>query len=192
VLDVSRYSAANALIRARLSRRISRQTWERLLLASGLQEALEVLMGSVYRETLASVPVEEPDAGDIECRLREYMARGFRAPLPFLPGDTRKLLDWRWRRFEVDNLKMILRAVERNVPPGEIRNTLVPLGLASELPWDSLSESISVSALVERLGDSFYAQMLKPALDVYRRDGQLFVLEIRLDLTYLQRLRSII
>jgi V/A-type H+-transporting ATPase subunit C len=99
---------------------------------------------------------------------------------------------WRWRHFELDNLKTVLRAVAQEVAPERARATLVPLGTTSALSWDSLVEVESVVSVVERLADTFYGEALKPALDRYRRGGPLLVLEVRLDLAYYRRLLAMI
>ena len=97
---------------------------------------------------------------------------------------------WYWRRFEVHNLKTILRGVHRQQPPDRIKAALIPLGEASRLPWDALAESGSVSAVVEHLSPTPYGRPLSNAMALFRREGRLFVLEITLDLHYYRRLRD--
>lgn len=145
-----------------------------------------------YQAVLAAIAVEEPDPGEIERRLWQHLARSYRAPLPFMPGGAKVLLAWLWRRFEVENLKTILRGVKSGAPSTQIRRTLVPLGSASDLPWETLTGLASVPAVVDRLEGSFYGRVLEPGLERYRREELLFVLEIRLDLAHFRRLLRLI
>lgn len=192
ILDVPRYAAANARVRGRIGRLLSPARWRILLNASDSGEFLQYLSGTAYRSALATMVMERPDLGEIERRLWQYLAQAYRAPLPFMPGGSKKLLVWLWRRFEVNSLKAILRGVKGGAPPARIRRTLVPLGSDSDLPWETLTELPSVPAVVERLEGSFYGRALEPGLDRYRREDLLFPLEIRLDLAYVRQLLRLI
>ncbi|MDX1686906.1 MAG: V-type ATPase subunit [Candidatus Promineifilaceae bacterium] len=188
VLDVPRYAAVNARVRGRIGRLLPPARWRILLNASDSGEFLQYLSGTAYRPVLAAMVMERPDLGEIERRLWQHLAQAYRAPLPFMPGGSKDLLAWLWRRFEVNNLKTILRGVKGGAPPAQIRRTLVPLGSDSELPWKTLTDLASVPVVVERLEGSFYGSALEPGLERYRREELLFPLEIRLDLAYFRQL----
>jgi V/A-type H+-transporting ATPase subunit C len=187
-LDPARYAAANARVHARLDLLLSPVTWQELLSVPDLSELFRILTGTVYGQVLGSISVEQLEADRIERALWQYLARAYRAPIRFAPSGPQKLIDWLWRRFELDNLKMVLRGVQRGRPAQHIRERLVPLGPASELPWDNLVEAPSVSAIVEHLEGTFYGRVLDPALDRYLREELLFVLEVVLDRSYYRRL----
>jgi V/A-type H+-transporting ATPase subunit C len=194
-LDAPRYAAASARVRGRIGRLLTPAQWELLLEAPDLSTMVQNLSTTAYQPLLEQVgraAMAQPDPSRIERWLWQYLATSYRAPLPFMPGATKDLVAWLWRRFEVDNLKMVLRGVERDIPPGRIRDTLVPLGDASGLPWESLSEASTVPDVVSRLAGRFYGRALEPALDRYRREGLLFVLEIRLDLAYARELLNLV
>jgi len=76
----------------------------------------------------------EPNAIDVERALARHMVAAARLPLSFLQGAPSDLLDWFWRRFEVDALKTLLRGVHHQAPPSQIQAALVALGPASTLP----------------------------------------------------------
>ena len=176
ILDVPRYAAANARVRGRIGRLLSPAQWGVLLNSSDVGEFLQYLSVTTYQPVLAAVDIEGPDPGEIERRLWQHLARSYRAPLPFMPGGAKDLLAWLWRRFEVENLKTILRGVKSGATPAHIRRTLVPLGSDSDLPWENLTGLASVPAVVERLEGSFYGRALEPGLERYRREELLFVL----------------
>jgi len=187
-LDPPRYAAVYAKVHTRFSQLLSPGTWEDLLSASDLPEFIRRLEGTPYRAVVDLESDEGVDLAHLERSLRGHSAQAVRSLLRFMPPGPRDLLAWRWRRFELDNLKTVLRAVKRQVDPERARATLVPLGEASAIPWEVLLEARSVSAVVDRLTDTFYGRALEPALDRYHREDRLFVLEVRLDLVYFRRL----
>jgi V/A-type H+-transporting ATPase subunit C len=192
LLGAAQYAAATALVRGRLSRLLSQQVWSRLLSAEDTDDFVRQLMDTDYADTLQDISSEPVRTGPVESRLRQHMADGFRAPLRFLPAGTRELLDWRWRHLEIDNIKMILRGVERGASAERILSTLVPLGPGSEVIWGNLAQAVSVAAVVEQLRGTFYGRALRPALDQYAEEHRLFALEVRLDLQYHRRLLELV
>jgi len=191
-LDPVRYAAANASARGRIAQFLPADLWSAILAANDLDELVTLLGRSPYQTTLGVITAPGIAPEQVEQALWAYLVRSFRAPLKLVQGKPRNLLEWLWRRFEMDNLKTLLRTVAGGVPPNQIRDSLIPLGAVSELPWTALSEATSILEVVERLRSSyygaFYARVLDSALDRYRREGQLFVLEVALDLAYFRRL----
>jgi vacuolar-type H+-ATPase subunit C/Vma6 len=186
------YAAASARVRGRLARLLPASTWSTLISAADPGEFVRELMATDYAQTIADASSEPVETGPVESRLRQHMAHGFQAPLRFLPRSTRELLDWRWRHLEIDNIKMILRGVERGASAERIVSTLVPLGPGSDVAWENLAQAVSVAAVVDQLRGTFYGRALRPALDQYAEEHRLFALEVRLDLEYHRRLLKLI
>lgn len=188
VLDPVRYAAVNARVRGGVANLLPSTVWAELLGATDLSDLVQWLAGTAYRDVLARYTEAPLEPRRVERALWQYLVQVYRAPLPFLRGGSASFVDWLWRRFEIDNLKTVLRTVEQNVSPERIRASLIPLAPASELAWNSLADARSISAVVDRLGDSWYGRVLDDALERYRREGLLFVLDVALDLAYYRRL----
>ncbi|MGK7312652.1 MAG: V0D/AC39 family V-type ATPase subunit [Candidatus Longimicrobiales bacterium M2_2A_002] len=185
ILGPVRYAAVNARLRARL-RLLDDRDWDRLLQSADVDGVVDVLRSTGYREALE--PAETAGPVQLERRLAARVARDFRLPLAFVRGKPGGLLEWVWRRFEVDNLKTVLRGVERSVDAGRLHEMLVPLGDDSTVDWRGLSQAGSVQAVVEQLEGTFYGQVLDQAMEGYRGDVGLFALEVALDLAWRRRL----
>jgi V/A-type H+-transporting ATPase subunit C len=187
-----RYAAPNASVRARLAHLLPAPLWPQLLGASDLADVVALLGTTAYGATLDSAASPSPEPEQVEQELQSYMVQAFRAPLKLMQGQSRTLLDWLWRRFELANLKTIIRSLASNRPAHSIQTALIPLGSGSDLPWDRLTEAQSIPALLPGLRTTFhgeyYAHALQPAVERYRREGELFVLDIALDLAYYRRL----
>jgi len=173
-LSALTYSAVQGNIRARLSRLLDGAAWRRLLEAATAAE----VTAAIEREygVAARLPA-----------LQGWIAASAHALVRFLPGDSRKLMAWYNRRFEIENLKAVLRAVHYRVDAMRARAALIPLE-GSGVRWEALLELGSLRAVIERLRGSAYARPLENAMQRYQQEARLFPLEIALDLFYFQKL----
>ena len=161
------YAAVQGNIRARLAGLIDRETWARLMqaeTASAADVAPQVLRGRIAA-TAQSL-----------CR--------------YLPHTSQELTAWYNRRFEIENLKAVLRAVHYRLNPKLAAASLVPL--ASGRRWQALMEAGSIGPVIDQLRDTPYARPLKNAMERYSQEQRLFHLEIALDLFYFQKLVQLI
>jgi vacuolar-type H+-ATPase subunit C/Vma6 len=184
LLQAARYSAANARVHALLSYLIPAELWAGLIDAPDLETVVSLLRDTWHGPALPAPSAAEPDVVQVERALAGHGVAAARLPLAQLQGDAYELLDWFWRRFELDNLKTVLRAVHHGSPPDPVRGALVALGPAATLPWADLAAVGSVPLLVERLAATWYGRVLRLALDQYSRQGSAFPLEVALDLAY--------
>lgn len=175
------YAAAQGYIRARLSRLLDRPTWDRLLLAHSSTE-----LGRILRETPLAAAVTVDDAVRLHALRGEVAAVG-RAVLRFLPRRSGQLFAWYNQRFEVENLKTVLRAVHYQLDRARASSSLIPLG-PTHWRWETLVEAGSVTAVIDQIRDTPYAPPLENAMERYQKEGRLFFLEVALDLFYFQRM----
>ncbi len=179
------YAAAQGFIRARLSRLLDRSAWARLLDAASIAQ-----LGQFLAQTTAA-PAVAPD-GRLQLRiLRGQVAAAGNTLLRFLPRDSRELLAWYIRRFEIENLKTVLRAVHYRLDRSRTIASLIPLP-STRWRWETLAEAQSIPAVIEQLRDSPYARPLENAMERYQQERRLFHLEIALDLFYFQKLVRLI
>lgn len=168
------YSAVQGNIRARVARLLDRAAWMRLLEAATAAEVIAL----IEREhgVAARLPA-----------LQGRIAASTHALVRFLPRSSREVVAWYNRRFEIENLKAILRAIHYDVDAMRARGALIPIE-GSRLRWEDLLDARSIGAVIERLRGSPYARPLENAMERYQQEERLFPLEIALDLFYFQKL----
>jgi V/A-type H+-transporting ATPase subunit C len=164
------YAAAQGYIRARLSRLLDDAAWSRLLEADSSAR-------TASHPSAVTLLGEVADTG--------------RALVRFLPPGAAELVGWYNRRFEIENLKTVLRAVHYGLDPSRARASLIPLR-ATSVRWDLLMEAGSIAALIDQIRESPYARPLDHAMERYQKERRLFYLEIALDLFYFQKLVRLI
>jgi V/A-type H+-transporting ATPase subunit C len=179
------YAAVQGYIRSRLSRLPDGAIWDRLIEASSLTEIGQSLGGT------AMAPAVDRD-GRISLQiLRGEIAAAGRALVRFLPRKSRELVAWYIQRFEIENLKTVLRALHYQVDRRCALAVLIPLR-STRRRWEALLEAGSVDTVVDQLRESPYGRPLQNAMERYQKERRLFYLEVALDLFYFQKLVRLI
>lgn len=186
MLGTMSHASSQARVRARVSRMIPAGLWSRLLHADTFQDLSVQLRNSPGGEDLAS-----DDPSVLERNLRARQAVAARSLTTSLQGRARELLAWYGRRFDIENLKAVVRAIHFDLDRERIWSMLLPLPEPT-LPWRTLVETGSVPGLVDRLSATAYGRPLAPALERYQQESSPFFLEVALDLFYFRRLLRLI
>lgn len=184
-LGLFSYAAAQGYIRARISRLIDGATWSALLQAASEAQIAHLLFEP---EVARSAAGEHRISGQA---LRGQLAASAHALIRFVPRRPAELLAWYNRRFEIENLKIVLRAVHYRLDRARTVAALIPLP-NTNWRWEQLAEAASIPALIDRIRDSPYSRPLENALERYHQEGRLFYLEVAVDLFYFQRLVRLI
>ena len=189
LLDTPRYAAANAQVRALSTHLLDPMLRRQILEAPDVPTIFSLLQqAGIQAESINTG--EKAQTTAIERRLRQRLARLSRLPAQLIAGRPRTLLVWYWRRFEIDNLKTVLRASHYQKPWAAVASGLIDLSPYSAIAWQSLAEAGSIGALIDRLPVDAYRHALAAAMPRYQRERSLFVLEASLDLMYGRRLAA--
>ncbi len=178
--DLRRYAAANARVRTLLAS---------LLGHSGVEALATYPAPSAVLDALAPTPYGSArNAPDAERALLDRLVEVGRAILGLVPVPERAFLRQYLLRHELENVKVLIRAVHRRVPWERIASHVLSLpGLATIKPRVLLAEAHDVANLVERLAASAYGPPLRAALHRLREAGP-FALEVTVELDYYDRL----
>jgi V/A-type H+-transporting ATPase subunit C len=177
--ELRRYGAANARVRALLATLLGRSGLEALYGSPGEEGMRDALMRTPYAPPAGAGPSERDPA-------RRLAAAG-RAVLGILADPERAFLRQYLLRHEVDNLKIVIRAVHRRLAPQDVASHLLPLaGIATIEPM-RLAEARDLRELVDLLAKSAYGAALRPAVRRVEEAGP-FALEIAVELDYYERL----
>lgn len=96
-------------------------------------------------------------------------------------GDGRPFLRYWGMRFELSNLKAIVRAKLSGAPIAEVRQSLIDLGFLASLPTEELLRTEDVGELLRRLEATRYADMVRFARRAFEAQPRLFDLDAALD-----------
>lgn len=101
-----------------------------------------------------------------------------------LSGAPRELLSYWAHRFEISNLKTIIRGKMANQPQAAIEEQLQDMGEFTSLPIAELMQSDTPAELLRRLEQTPYAEIARQARHLLEEGEALFALDAALDRRY--------
>ena len=125
-------------------------------------------------------------AGDFQRRLAQDLVRELSGFPQHLKGAGADLLAWMLVRFQVENIKVLLRSIMRRTTAPEEHLVSLPHWLALDV--QALSEADSLQEFTDRLPFDIPRKSLRRALEIYRDQPRPFFLEGVLDQGYFQEL----
>jgi V/A-type H+-transporting ATPase subunit C len=177
---------ANARMRGMRANLLPAEFFNRLVEANDIGQAIKDLMGTEYAADLEAELVHGRTAAVIDGALKDNMVRAYRKVFSFLHPSARALLSTLLGRWDVFNIKTILRGAHNHVPLDEVKESFFPAGYLSQGDLEALSKVEDVGAVIDTMAmwGLVYAAPLRQAFPNYVRDNDLAPLELALDRQY--------
>jgi V/A-type H+-transporting ATPase subunit C len=178
------YDYLNARIRSLKGMLLSPAALENLIQRPDLDGIMAELEKTPYRAELERARVQYQGIRAVEEALRRQMARTFSRILALARGDeAEKYIALLLARWDVQNVKTLLRGKAMHVPPTEIQECLVPAGDLDEAALAELLKQTDVRAVVDLLATWRipYARPLTRSLHEFQETRDPSVLEYALD-----------
>jgi V/A-type H+-transporting ATPase subunit C len=185
---VSGYAALNARVRVMYSTLLSPQVFASLYEAADLNALLNLLKNTEYGPYLEKAKDKELTARRAAYLIRGRLTDAYQSIIQTAPAYARPLLIQRFRYFEVDNLKAVLRGIITGASWDRVRFVLFPLGTYTVLPAQEMVEAGTIPAAIELLKGTPYYETLSHAMKRFSTEQNLFPLEVALDLNYWREL----
>ncbi len=193
LLAAARYGYSNAKVRALRSRKLTEQDHHFLLAAKDLPSCLSYLVTTSYSSCFPDPEKTLPELPVLERQLAQPLLDHYAKVVhSFRRIKERELILALFRRFEAENLKIILRALFANLGRDAVCHLLYPLSRLSDLDWDTLWACKSVHELLDHLRPGIFGLSLQHALPQFEAQGRLFPLEMALDFSCFRILRQAI
>jgi V/A-type H+-transporting ATPase subunit C len=146
------YDYLNARIRSMKGRFLSPQALEGLIQKPGLEGVIPELEKTPYRAELERASVQYRGIRAVEEALRREMAKTFSRILTLSRGDdAEKYVSLLLARWDIQNVKTLLRGKAMHVPPTEILECLVPAGDLDEAALAELLKQADVRGVIDLL-----------------------------------------
>jgi V/A-type H+-transporting ATPase subunit C len=186
VIDMD-YGYVNARIRGMKSRLLDRHTLEDLIFQPDLDSLISDLEKTPYKEDIIEAKVLNQGISCIEYALRKNFIRTFRKILEFVrETEAERYIIIFLHRWDVQNIKTILRGKNIHVTNDEILDCLVPAGELDEVTLKELVRQPDVRAVIDMLAtwEIVYAKPLTGKFPEYFEKNDLALLECALDKYY--------
>ncbi|MCE5297728.1 MAG: ATP synthase A1 subunit C [Methanoregulaceae archaeon] len=181
------YAYVNARIRAMKSRLLDPSLLEQLINKPDIDSLITELEKTAYREELEKAGVLYSGINRIEVAIRKDLVKRFRSILTLIKGgDTEAFLAIILSRWDVQNIKTILRGKKIQENPSEILECMIPAGELDEAALTELVKQPDVKAVIDLLATwgMVYARPLILNFKEFTDTGDMLVLEYALDTFY--------
>jgi V/A-type H+-transporting ATPase subunit C len=177
---------ANARLRGMRSHLLPVAFYEKLIEAPDMSQTVKDLMGTDYAADLEAELVHGMTAEVVDNALKVNMVRAYRKVLSFLNPEAQRLLATLLGRWDVFNIKTVLRGAHNHVAFDEIKESFFPAGYLSSGDLEALAKFDDVRAIVDTMAmwGLVYASPLRRAYPEYARENDLAPLELSLDRQY--------
>jgi V/A-type H+-transporting ATPase subunit C len=186
VIDMD-YGYVNARIRGMKSRLLDRHTLEDLIFQPDLDSLISGLEKTPYKEDIIEAKVLYQGVLCIEYALRKNFIRTFQKILEYVrESEAERYIRIFLHRWDVQNIKTILRGKNIHVTNEEILDCLVPAGELDEVTLNELVRQPDVRAVIDMLATwgIVYAKPLTEKFPEYFEKSDLAILECALDKYY--------
>ena len=180
-----KYPAPYTRMRALKGRLLGKVQLESFLGMSDTAAIISALGETVYGEQFR----ESTDLPWIEHGLKQDMVVSHVKILAFLRGRSGRFVETLLGRFELLNLKSIIRSfVHKPATADSVEPFIFPLGKYHTIPVEQALEAADLEHCVALMNKTPFSRPLEIGYQQYASEGWLFPLELALDLDYYERL----
>jgi len=187
--SVVKFSAINTKVKALMGKMLSGEQYLKLLNCKDLKSTLKVLKEETsYGELLETYNVEKIHRGQLEIILHKHYMSTYSKFINYFDGEYRKLIKTLFVRWEIEDLKVIIRGKYLGRSKDEIEKKLIARSHLNTINYDYLLALKNVEEVVEGLKGSIYYKGLKNLAKIANTKG-LFRIETELDFIYFTAIR---
>lgn len=181
--NVTRFAAVNAKIKAMEGSFLKDEDYKNLL---GMESVVDIARylkdKTAYSEALASVEAENIHRGMLENLIKQNMVRNIDKIIHYFTGDYRDFIKTLYAKYEIEELKVIARAVYNGKDAAEFRSSAF-VGKYSGIDHNRVFEAKSIGDIIHALEDSDFNKFLKPLVDGNFTENP-FRFEMVMDMSY--------
>ena len=180
----SPYASINARIKVMRTELMERGTLEEAITASSYPEYLRVLSESTLREDLGDAAARGAGLRDLDASLSQNYLRTVQRLQNLAVGPTAREISALVMRYDLANLKTLVRGVQAGRSPADVEAGLVPAGSIRPAVLQAAASSADVASLAQTLalGGGPLGQVLRAAVTGGATDP--LELEVALDQGY--------
>ena len=177
------YGYANARIRGMKSRLLDKAYFDALIATPDILRLIQDLSETEYGPDLEDALIHGRDAAAVDEALKNNMVRTFQKVQSFLNPEAGYLVTTLLGRWDVFNVKTVLRGKQMHLTAAEINEGMLPAGQLSLIDLEALAMQDDIRAIVDTAvtWGLPYATALRDGHSAFLQSGQLADMELALD-----------
>ena len=181
------YSYSNARVKAMASRLLEKGVFDDLLAAADFGRAVSILDDTDYGDDIEEAIIEGYRPTNIDRAFNRNLARDFTKIKEFFIGRPQELVNVLLSRWDLFNLKTILRGMSALVPKMEILRSLAPMGALDLVTLEEIADQPDLRAALDAIVMFSpewwipYGRAVAPHMAEFIRERDLSILETAMD-----------
>lgn len=186
------YGYCNARVRGMWSHLIGQDKLDQLVSAPDVEAQIRILSATKYKPELEDALLQGHTASSIDRALRKNLARTSAQVLDMLPPDGLILVQSLLARWDIFDVKTVIRGVHAHSSPDEIIDSFMPAATLTDTELAELAQVEDVQAVVDTLATWRlpYAKPLDAAMAEYREFGDTAPLELAVDCWFFSQVKE--
>ena len=184
ITSVFKYAYPNAKVRAMKAMLLSSDNYRSLLNTETFEEVLNVLQVTNYSKSLAENSSAEISIPILTGILYKSLFQDYEKVINSVVGNIRSFFILLYQKYELINLKTILRGICGNVEPEYVAPLILPTERYTLFSKEALLGFRDVPDIIEHLQGTFFQYPLNLAFRRFEEEHEFFPLEMALDLHY--------
>ena len=154
------YPYVTARVRAKKAALLTRDVYDRMLQME-IPQIARLIGEGAYKEEILTLAAKLSGVDLIEVATSRNLAAVFTQIIGFSESELRQMIGWYLDRFDVQNIKTIVRGKLFGAAPGEISEDIVAAGSLRASFLQTLIELPTLEDIFDRLEGTIYAQALE-------------------------------
>lgn len=183
-VDLSDYGYVNARVRGMRSHLLTKEFFIKLVEADSFETLNSLLDQTIYRREVNEAVLLDAERPDYDKALSLNMVAAFRKIHDATGGQAHQLATILLSRYDLLNVKTILRGKQGNATPSEISRLLIPVGGLRMDSLEAMAQQREIRDVINYMNTQQmrYAAPLVAAYPAYlKKDQDLSILELALD-----------
>ncbi len=186
--SVRRFAAVNTKIRAIEGQLLQDHDYEHLLSCKTVEDMIHYLRQETgYRRLLNQVKGASIELDALESLFKKELYRELQSFVHYFTDQYRKLFRILFMRYEVEDIKVMLRAIIRQEHLADLEAHMIILGVSKNLDYERLFQSRTLEDFIDNLEGTPYQKTLAYYMDE-DPTKRLFYMEMNLDRLYFKHL----
>ncbi|MCA1812868.1 MAG: ATP synthase A1 subunit C [Halobacteriales archaeon] len=180
------YPYVTARVKAKKPKLLRRDDYNKLI-SSSPAEMARFLQEGTYKREVDELSAKYRGARLVEMSTRLSLSRSYTDVASYATGELQRLILLYLQRYDVYNIKTLVRGKLAGVGDEEIEQQLIPAGALRADQLSQLAKLGNLDEVIERLGKTLYAPLLREGLEGGKREN-LARVENELDKLYYRTL----
>lgn len=186
---MARLEYENTRLRSLKRELLTREFYDQLLSADSPEEMANMLSSTTYAADVSAAMVIEPGYRGLEKGLKDNLSRSFSRVTGFFSEENRYLASTVFGRYDIWNVKAILRGKHIGASHDEMLEAVMPAGELTEPLLVELVNAVDIKNVIDLLTiwGFTYSRELREAYSEYMDTGRLLSLELSLDFAFYEK-----